>query len=103
MSYITTSSFPTSIDDRTFISDVDLNHKTIMDTHIGYINNGEYTNASTYINSQTDITPITAGMWNMFENQIIALQTYLKTLSPIERATYGNEPESPSVNDIWIE
>lgn len=103
MAYIEASNFPIDIDDLPFVSDVDLAHKPIMQTHENYLSNDEYTLASSYLDSQTDITPINAGLLNLIENRIISTQEYLLTLTPVARCNYGSEPASPMDGTIWIE
>lgn len=100
--YNTTTNYPTSVDDLLFISDVDCKSESIMNKHQDYINKGEYDNASNYLNSQTNITPIVADLFNLLENRIIAVQRHVLTLNDIERAYY-EEPESPVEGTIWIE
>ena len=100
--YNTTSNFPTSIDDLLFISDVDYPHKEIYETHKNYLNNSQYSQASSFINSQEGISPIVADLFNLINNRIIALQTYLLEADKCKRATYNSEPESPSDEEIWI-
>lgn len=106
MAYNTQSSYSSesnTIDDLVFVSDVNLSHKRVMETHQNYIENGQYSTASTYINEQTGITPIVADLFNLIKNRIIALQTYLLSLDQIERANYENEPLNPTDGMIWIE
>ena len=100
--YNTTTNYPTSVDDLLFISDVDCKSENIMNTHQEYINIGAYTDASRYLNNQTNITPIVADLFNLIENRIIALQTHLSTQDEVERAYY-EEPENPVDGCIWVE
>ena len=85
MAYSETSVFPSNIDQLDFISDPDYAHKNIIDTHRGYIANGQYTAASNYINSQSGITPVNASLLNMIQNRTIALQEYLLTIPDSEK------------------
>lgn len=100
--YNTISIFPNSIDDLVFISDVDCKSENIMIQHQEYINNGLYEEASNYLNSQTNITPIVADVFNLIENRIVALQTYLLTQGSVNRAYY-EQPSNPVEGTIWIE
>lgn len=100
--YNTTSNFPVGIDDLLFISDVDYPHKEIFETHKTYLNNGQYSQASDFINSQNGITPIVADLFNLINNRIIALQSYLLESDKCNRATYNSEPISPVNEEIWI-
>lgn len=101
--YNITTNYPTSIDDLLFVSDVDLKSEPIMNNHQDYINKGEYTNASNYLNNQTGITPIVADLFNLLENRIVALQMHLLTQDDeVERAHY-EKPESSIDGTIWIE
>ena len=100
--YNTTTNYPTSIDDLLFISDIDYKSESIMNKHQDYINNGLYTDASNYLNNQAGITPIVADLFNLLENRITALQTYLLEQEIVQRAYY-EEPESGIEGTIWIE
>ena len=100
--YNVTTNYPTSIDDLLFISDVDCKSEKIMKQHQDYIKKGAYTDASNYLNSQTGITPIIADLFNLYENRIIALQSYLLAQDKVQRAYY-EQPESPVDGTIWIE
>ncbi len=100
--YNTTSHFPNLIDDLVFISDVDCKSEHIMIQHQEYINNGLYEEASNYLNSQTNITPIVADVFNLIEDRIVTLQTYLLTQGSVDRAYY-EQPSNPVEGTIWIE
>ncbi len=104
MSYTVKSSYPDSIDDLVFISDTDIKHESVYKKHQELINNKNYTQASEYISGQTDITPITADLFNLIQNRIIAMQEYLKnSAESCERVVYGNKPDSPVNKTTWIE
>lgn len=101
--YNTTTNYPTSVDDLLFISDVDCKSENIMNTHQEYINRSKYTDASRYLNNQSNITPIVADLFNLLENRLIALQSHLLSQDDeVERAFY-EEPESSVEGTIWIE
>ena len=100
--YNTISNFPYMIDDLVFISDVDCKSEHIMIQHQEYINNGLYEEASNYLNSQTNITPIVADVFNLIEDRIVTLQTYLLTQGSVDRAYY-EQPSNPVEGTIWIE
>lgn len=103
MSYKIDSVFPSGIDDLPFISDVDLSHITIADQVQKHINGNEYSKASELI-SQSDITPINADYFNMVQNQIFALQTYLYTTEKAKKVVYdSNEPSNPTDETHWID
>ena len=102
MSYVLESSFPNEIDARVFISDPGIEDTEILAKHQSSIANGNYTEASDYICSQEHITPVTADLLNMIQNREIALQTYLLTCEKCSRAVYGDMPENPENNTIWI-
>lgn len=98
-------------DERVFISDVSLANKNIMEKHIEYINNKQYSTASTYIKDQQNlqgITPITADLFNMIQNRLYETQKYLLSddCDKCNRGIYGNLP-SPEGNvkdlTVWIE
>ena len=103
MAYIEDSNYPTSVDDLVFVSDVDIAHIGVMQTHQDYINNNQYSTASTYLREQDDITPVNAGLFNLIENRIVTTQEYLLTLTPVVRCMYGSEPTSPLDGTIWVE
>lgn len=99
--YNTTTNYPTTVDDLVFISDVDCKSENIMEQHQYYVSKGLYTEASNYLNSQTEITPIVASLFNLLENRIVALQTYLLEQESVNRAYY-EQPSNPVNNSIWI-
>lgn len=99
--YNTITNYPTSVDDLLFISDVDCKSENIMKQHQEYISNGMYTDASNYINNQIGITPIVADLFNLLENRLIALQSYLLTQESVNRAYY-EEPSNAVDGTIWI-
>lgn len=102
--YFTPSSYPNRVDDLLFLSDVDCKSEYIMKQHQEYIDKGMYTDASNYIKDQmntVDITPVVADLFNLLENRIIALQTYLLGQGSVNRA-YSEEPSNPTENSIWI-
>ena len=102
--YNTRSSYPNRVDDLLFLSDVDCKSEYIMKQHQEYIDKGMYTDASNYIKEQmntVDITPIVADLFNLLENRIIALQTFVLEQERVNRA-YSEEPSNPSENSIWI-
>lgn len=103
MSYNTVPSFPERIDNLEFISDVDISHKSIMETHQSYLDYGDYPSASDYLKSQTGITPITADLLHLIQNREIALQKYLLSIEKCHRPVYGEEPAEPADQTIWIE
>lgn len=103
MSYNTKSTFSNTINELLFLSDVDIAHKSVMNTHQSYIKDGEYTKASDYINAQADITPVTAGLFQMIQNRIAVLQDYLLSEDKCNREVHGAEPEAPAHNTIWLE
>lgn len=109
MAYRTDTLFPGIVDDKVFISDVSLSSKDIMEQHMEYISNGQYSNAAEYIKEQQDqrgITPITADLFHMLSNRIFALQHYL-TSDECDKCHryYGTEPSADNVTNgtIWIE
>ena len=92
--YKVSSLFPNSVDDITFISDV---------KHRDLVNNGKYTEASNYLNQQTDITPVNADFFNMLENRIYQTQLYVKNKEKVNPCSYESQPTNISkANPIWI-
>ena len=67
----------TEVDDLVFVSDISYSNKRIEDTHKSLIDNGKYTEAATYLNSQTGITPYVADLFNLIANRTKALQEKL--------------------------
>lgn len=102
MSYKIDSVFPNSIDDLSFISDVDISNKNIMTSIQNYIDQGDYDNASKLCNT-SNITSINSDYFNMIQNRIYSLQKYLITLDRCNRVETGSEPKSPTNGMTWID
>ena len=65
------------VDDLLFVSDISYSKKHIEDTHKALLKEKKYTEAATYINSQEDITPYVADLFNLIANRTKALQDRL--------------------------
>ena len=72
-----------TIDPLVFVSDVSLTNKNIYETHKNYIDSNQTIQAVQYIKSQENITPITADLFNMIANRIIALETGISTMGNV--------------------
>lgn len=101
--YKVSSLFPNSVDDITFISDVNLDTLDIYKQHRDLVNNGKYTEASNYLNQQTGITPVNADFFNMLENRIYQTQLYVEDKEKVNPCSYESQPTNISkTNPIWI-
>lgn len=101
--YKVSSSFPNSVDDIAFISDVNLDTLEIYKYHKDLVNNQKYTEASNYLNQQTGITPVNADFFNMLENRIYQTQLYVKDKEKVNPCSYVSQPINVSkTNPIWI-
>lgn len=97
------SSFPDKIDEQTFFQDVDLIHLPIMEHYNKLISQQKYNEANIYINQQSDIFGYYADFFNMLENRIYSLQSYLlnkKKNNPF--VSENNEPSIITSDTIWI-
>lgn len=102
--YNTTSTLLSGTEDPLiYFSDVDYVNKNVEETHKGYLEHNQFTAAATYLKNQNGITPYNADLFNMFENRIIALQTYLLTKSGCDKTNNINtEPINPIASENWI-
>lgn len=103
----TTSIYPTKVDDMTFFSDIDLEHKPIMDKYMDLIEQGKYDEAEKLANETPILFGYMAKYFNLIENRIETTQSYLKTKgSNIKKENpfvYSDaEPNDITIKTIWI-
>ena len=84
------SLYPDKIDPLIFFQDVSLEKVEIMETYDHLIKNGKYSDASEYINIQSDIYGYFADFLNAIENRIYNLQEYLLTIEPKKLFIYSD-------------
>ncbi len=99
----TQSNYPDSIDEMTFFSDVPLSKAEIMDMYNQLIAQGNFDEANEYMNRQEGIFTFSADYFNLIENRIHALQTYLLTKTKKHPFVFSeNQPTNVEVGCIWI-
>lgn len=97
------SSFPDTVDEQPFFQDVDLNHLPIMEHYDELISQHKYNEANAYMNQQSGIYGYFADFFNLIENRIETLQTYLLKKEKINPfVSSDDEPDTLSDNTIWI-
>lgn len=104
MLYNPLSIYPRGVDELIFFQDVDISHAPIMEHYQKLIAEGKYTEANNFIDQQSNIHGYFAGLFNLLETRIDALQTYLLTKKKnITHVTSDTEPENIKRGTIWIE
>ena len=103
MLHNTTSYFPNVIDDRLFFSDLDLEHLSIFEEYKELIKNNKYTEAAKLLNN-SEIDFYGSWLFNLFENQLEAIGTYLlKKPKKTQLQTYSSaEPTNVNIGRVWI-
>lgn len=97
----TSSNFPTSIDDRTFLHDISLDQLDTVNEYRNYIANGNYTQASELLNN-SDVGFYGAWILNLFENRLVAIENYVQSLNKPRFVQYGGE-EPTTQGSHWVE
>ena len=98
-----TSNYPNQIDPMIFFQDVCLEKKDIMDHYNNLIAQNKYTEANQYISQQSGFFLYSADFFNLIENRIYALQSYLLTKQPKKYFVSSDEkPQDVKLNTIWI-
>lgn len=96
----TTSKYPTSIDDKIFFQDINLDQLSVMNQYRNYIANQQYTEASNLLND-SDLDFYGAWLMNLFENRLVAIETYLLNKPNVNIVQYnGTAPTKQGAN--WI-
>lgn len=89
-----------AIDERRFMSDLDIDNSSIMDSYQTLIANQQYTDAKNLLD-QSDIFSFSAWYFNMINNRIHAIDDYLlHVIAPRPEYTKYQDPE-PSGVDLW--
>ena len=99
------SNYPDQIDDMVFFQDNSLEKADIMKHYNTLTAQGEYSNASNYINQQEGVYGYFADFFNLIENRIYSLQAHLQTKTknnPFVSSQNDNEPDSVTEHTIWI-
>lgn len=98
------SKFPEEIDPMIFFQDVKLQKKEIMDRYNKLIADGRYSEANDFINQYDGIYLYSADFFNLIENRIYKLQSYLlNTKKPKFPFTFSDEkPSNIKENTIWV-
>ncbi len=101
--YNVLSDYPNQVDDLNFISDVSIGTEHIYKDHQELLNQCRYTDASEYLKSQENITPMVADLFNMLEARILKTQEYLLQKESTRKISYSDlEPENVNDTPIWI-
>ena len=102
--YNTTSHYPDDVDALVFLCDISLDTKELYEHHQKLINERKYSEASKYLNQQTEITPVTADFFNMLEARLLTTQAYLLTKEKNSSISYSDTAEPTDTQDtpIWI-
>lgn len=108
------SNFPTSVDPLEYYSDVSIGQKEIMDQYDNYIAKNQYTEAYKLI-SESSIFGWFADYFNMVENRINSVQTYLTDMVQVEHPDQNlytasvpvifqdaNKTRNLKNGDVWI-
>ncbi len=103
MLYNINSSYPDQIDPLIFFQDIDIDHLEQMQHFQNLIQQGRYTEASEYINQQNGIHGAFAGLFNLIENRIYALQNYLLAKQRINPHYFSKTKPDILENEIWID
>ena len=90
------------VDDLVFVSDISYSKKYIEDAHRALINEGNYTEAAEYLNSQKGITPYNADLFNLIANRTRKLQEELKIKYDGKVRVIYIDEEPSIVDQHWI-
>lgn len=97
------SFYPKKVDDMTFFQDTNLEKIEIINQYNLLIAQGKYSEASDYINKQSDVYGFFSVFFNLIENRIYNLQEYLLQKPPKKQPfIYYNEEEHFSLSDLHV-
>lgn len=97
------SVYPDKIDPLIFFQDTALQKIRIADKYNALISQGKYEEANSFMSQQTNIFLYSADFFNLIENRIYALQSYLLTKEPENPfIVSGEKPIGVKKNTIWI-
>ncbi len=102
MLYNINSYYPDQIDPLIFFQDIDIDHLEPMKHFQNLIQQGRYTEASEYINQQKGIHGAFAGLFNLIENRIYALQRHLLSKHKINPHHFSDSEPDITEGEIWI-
>lgn len=103
MLYNPISYYPNAIDPLIFYQDIDLDHLDILSNYQNLMSKGHYTNASSYINQQSGVHGLYAGLFNTMENRLYNLQLYLLKKEKKNPFHYSSEEPDINENEFWID
>ena len=108
-SYFSPTSDPPVIDDRIYFQDVRLSQMSIKNLYEEFLAQEDYSSASNLLNDE-DMDFFGASILNLFENRIVAIETYVcsqefKDEKPVLTAYQSTEPEGEEVDVgfTWID
>lgn len=89
-----------AVDDRRYLSDLDIDNAPIMNAYQTLIANGQYTDAKNLLN-QSDVFSFSAWFFNMLKNRLGAIDDYFSTMvGPRPELTKYQDPEPENV-PLW--
>lgn len=95
--------FPSAVDDRIYFQDINLSQLNTKTNYESYLDAREYSNASAELND-ANIDFFGASVLNLLENRLVAIETYLLTLTKPQLTAYqSTEPDGVDVGFTWIE
>ena len=97
------TAFPQKIDDLLFYQDIDAAAAGISDHYQKLLRSGRYTEAADYL-QKTGLPHYGADLFNLIENRIHAVQTYLSQNDPPTNPHIisETEPSDAPPDAIWI-
>lgn len=96
------SYYPQQIDEMIFFQDTDLENMAIMAHYNDLIAQGKYSEANDYIDQQEGIYGFFADFFNLIENRIYTLQSYLLTKEKINPFIFYNDKQYLTVENMSI-
>lgn len=110
MIYNELSCYPISIDPLVFFQDNGIEHVDELKKYQRLLQQEKYTEASTYLDFQSNLNGYFGSLFNCLENRIRKLQEHLKDIPVISSSEEINpivvsnsEPSTITQNTIWID
>lgn len=102
MAHEVITNFPTSVDERLFYNDINIEQLNILNHYKILLDASNYDGASNLLRT-SDIDYAGAWLWNLFELRIKATQEYLLTKEKPQLQTYSSTtPTGISKGMVWI-
>lgn len=100
--YDEVSKFPDEVDGLIFYSDTSIDKKPIADQHTALINEGLYSEAS-QLAKDGNLDGQFAGLYNMLENRILALQTEVVGKEKHNPHYFTSPEPSAEESEMWVQ